>query len=289
MLRKTLLAGVALSALGGSALAAGSSTMPVVAPTTPQEQTVQAHVDLYGGLFSLDLMGNDSGYIVGGAGRANVPLQNDWNLQVDAQGSAFGFTSGKGGWTNPEFGGYAHFYKRDPNSHALGIFGGAEFYSGPQLYTIGAEGQMYWPQFTLYGQASVSSFNCNGPCYSNLTMFQLRGEGQWFVNDNTVLLGDVIWRSFTGDDNFDMFTVAGTLMHRFNQGPISGFVTARWDGLGSGPTADQWTGLIGIRVHADPAGSTEKSHRHTGPAMDVVQPIEGGMLCWFAACGGNLQ
>jgi len=273
MAKKALLIGAAFGALtAGSALAADVPYVPPpqVFTPPPAPQTVQAHVELYLGFTSFEYAYDEedsyseTAFLFGGAGRANVPFQNGWNLQIDAQGDALAWSGGK---SDPQFGGYAHLYYRDPASHALGLFGGANYW-GPQVYTVGVEGQMYWPQFTLYGQAALSSVQAFG---ASATAVQLRGEGQWFFTDNIALLGDLMWTHVSADgDPADILTVAGTLIHRFD-GPISGFVRGRWDHTTAGSfTSDQWSVVGGVRISADQAGSTDKSHRRTGPAMDVL-------------------
>ena len=149
-----LAAGSASAADAGLYYPAGPPAIdsPFYAPTV-----VQSHVDLYGGAAFFNFNGDtETSSLFGGAGRANAPFQNGWNLQLDAQGNALIFQE-DGPVSFSEFGGYAHLYKRDPNSHAVGVFVGADFPLLTSVYTVGVEGQMYWPQFTLYGQASVAS------------------------------------------------------------------------------------------------------------------------------------
>jgi hypothetical protein len=272
MLKRSLLAGLALGVLTGAPAMAADFTPPPVYFPPPPPQTVQAHVDLYAGFFTINDDGEDqeSGFLFGGAGRANVPLASGRNLQLDAQGSALLFTEDEFSESFPEFAGYVHWYGRDPNSHALGLFAGANFQTfAPQLYTIGIEGQMYWPDFTLYGQASVSSMQF-GP--DDGWAAQLRGEGQWFLSDDTLVIGDVAWTTLNSDgDTANILTLLAQLEHRFNGGPFSGFIRGRFDHASADFfEADLFSAVLGVRVQADPPGSTEKSHRRTGPAMDVL-------------------
>jgi hypothetical protein len=264
MFKKTLLVGSAASALmAGSAFAAdGTYVSP---PAFAPPPSVQAHVELYAGPLSVEET-DDLSVLFGGAGRANVPLANDGNLQLDAQGSAVIFSEGK---SAPQYAAYAHWYRRDPGSHALGVFGGASAVPQANQTTIGVEGQVYWPQFTLYGQGSVSrmqSFSSDG------WAFQLRAEGQWFVSDDTVVLGDLMWtRADLDFANASTWTFAGTLVHRFTGSPFSGFLRARYDTIDTEfTTLDEWSAVAGVRLSADPPGSTDKSHRRNGPAMDVL-------------------
>jgi len=269
MLRKSLLAHVAASALAAGSISVGGQALAQSFPMPG----VQAHVDLYGGFGALNWNDTDSGFAFGGAGRANAPLMDRWNLQLDAQGSAFVFSGGK---SAPQFGGYAHLYRRDPSNHAFGVFGGANYArEGGSTYQFGLEGQKYWEQFTFYVQGSVLSLH-DGPVDG--WGLQLRKEGQWFLTDDTALLGDVMW-TYTDVDGQggNTLTLAGTLMHRFNGGPFSGFLQGRYDGFENQyVSVDQWSAVAGVRVSADALGSTDKSHRRTGAGMDVLQaPIYG--------------
>jgi hypothetical protein len=283
-LRHILLVGAAIGAAAmAPAFAADFAPPPVFVPPPPV--AVQAHVDLYGGFFTADNFDpGESGFVFGGAGRANVPLDGSRNLQLDAQGSTLIFTSGAFTESFGEVGGYAHWYARDPASHALGLFAGADFFAGdPQVYTAGVEGQMYWPAFTLHGQASLSSVQSGST--SGLA-FQLRAEGQWFLAPDTVLLADVMWVGVDDfyDDNASFLTLLAQLQHRFNGGPFSGFVRARYDRNNfDDPDFNVASAVVGVRVQADPPGSTEMSHRRTGPAMDVLPMFVGGGPC-FGTC-----
>jgi hypothetical protein len=243
-------------------------------------------VDPYAGFWTIsDEEDQESGFLFGGAGRANVPLASGRNLQLDAQGSAFVIHEDDFSESFPEFGGYAHWYARDPNSHALGLYAGANFQTfAPQLYTVGVEGQMYWPDFTLYGQASVSSVQF-GP--DSGWAGQLRGEGQWFLSDDTLVIGDIAWTHFNVDsETANILTVLAQLQHRFNGGPFSGFLRGRFDHLTTDSfDANVFSAVLGVRVQADPPGSTEKSHRRTGPAMDVLPTSLIFGECFFSACG----
>lgn len=238
--------------------------------------TVQAHVDLYGGavFFSGD-GSSETGGVFGGAGRANMPLRDGWNVQIDAQSVALLQHEGSDTYSYPtEFSGYAHVYRLEPGSHALGVFGGASWLLGPQVYTAGVEGQMYWPRFTLYGQGSASALKVNDISGS---AFQLRGQGQWFATDNTAVFGDVIWTTIDLDGSATDLALIGTAMHRFDGTPIAVFGKVRWDHMtADGSTNNATTVLGGLRIIADQPGGTLRSSLQ-GVPMDV-EPIEFGYL-----------
>jgi hypothetical protein len=274
---KTIALGAATMLLAGPAVAGDlyfPPTVPDGGPFYATQPVVQAHVDLYGGVqwYSGEVSEDEHAGLFGGAGRANLPIQNNWNIQADAQGSTLVYHDGGGTFSYPEFAGYVHFYKRQPESHALGVFvgGGSIFYV--HTLTFGVEGQMYWPQFTLYGQASVSKLTVSD---ESAHAVQLRAEGQWYVTDNTMIVGDLIWTHLTEDsDTSNVLSVGVSAMHRFHGGPLAGFIKARWDHLSyESAIGNNFVVLGGVRVHADPPGSTLKSHRRTGPAMDVEQVL----------------
>jgi hypothetical protein len=261
---------LATAALGLAA--AGPAMATDLTPIYQAPSIVQAHVDLYGGFrdFSADF-GDENGWLFGGAGRVNVPLTDGWNIQLDAQGNATTIAESGFSESVSEYGGFVHIYKRDPQSYALGFFAGADFPTPLSIYQAGVEGQFYWPQFTLYGQASFASLKALD---ESGTAVQLRAEGQYFIHDNTALIGDIMWTNasaFSGST--DILTLSGSIMHRFDNTPLAGFLEARWDhATGDGDTADISTFLAGVRIFADPPGSTLKSSRRIGPPMDV-KPI----------------
>ena len=168
----------------------------------------------------------------------------------------------------------SHNYKLSPGTYALGVFGGASWLNGPQVYTAGVEGQVYWQRFTLYGQASASALKVSDISGSAV---QLRGQGQWFMTDNTAILGDVMWTSIDLDGSATDLALIGTLMHRFDGTPIAGFAKVRWDQMdGSGYSASATTVLAGICIIADPPGSTLRSGLQGVPM--TVEPIQFGFL-----------
>jgi opacity protein-like surface antigen len=259
------------AAIAAPAFAADVSYPEASGPVYQAPSIVQAHVDLYGGFrnFDEDIGPFDNEWIFGGAGRINVPLLDGWNIQLDAQGSASTIDESGFSESFSEYGGFAHIYKRDPQSYALGFFAGADFPTPFSIYQVGVEGQLYWPQFTLYGQASFGSLNVSS---ESATAIQLRGEGKYFIHDNTALIGDIMWTNVSGDafSGTSILSLSGSVMHRFDNTPLAGFLKARWDhATGDGDEVNISTFLAGIRIFADPPGSTLKSSGRTGPAMDV--------------------
>ena len=277
-MRQFLLTSASVIALTGAAFASDLTYSPpsqgsAFYGATP---TVQAHVDLYGGAIFFSGDGSsETGGVFGGAGRANMPLRDGWNVQIDAQSVALLQHDGSDTVSYPtEFSGYAHVYRLEPGSHALGVFGGASWLLGPQVYTAGVEGQMYWQRFTLYGQASASALKFEDISGS---AFQLRGQGQWFATDNTAVFGDVLWTNIDLDGSATDLALIGTVMHRFDGTPIAAFGKVRWDHMtGDGYSGDATTVLGGLRIIADQPGGTLRSSLQ-GVPMDV-EPIQFGFL-----------
>jgi len=276
--------------IAAAALCVGTAVAPAMAadvggglyypPTLPSIEnpiyapTVQAHVDLYAGkaFFSEDDFSQNAG-LFGGAGRINVPFRNGWNLQLDAQGSALLLHEDDDSFSFPtEYSGFAHIYRMNPDSHALGVFGGASWFLGPQAYTIGVEGQMYWPHFTLYGQASVAALRVDD---ESSHAVQLRGQGQWFATDNTAVMGDVIWthiNEFGGSSGVSVLSLAGTLMHRFQGTAFAGFGKVRWDQFAFDGFSGSTTSVLGgVRVMTGQPNATLKQHLREVPMN--VEPI----------------
>jgi hypothetical protein len=277
MTLKTIALGAATMLLAGPAVAGDlyfPPTVPDNGPFYAAQPVVQAHVDLFGGVqsYSGEISSDYTYGLFGGAGRANLPIRNNWNVQVDAQGSLLADHDDSYVESAAEFAGYVHLYKRQPESHALGLLvgGGTSYYL--HHLTFGVEGQMYWPRFTLYGQALVSRLSYGS---DEAHAVQLRGEGQWYLTDNTVLIGNLIWSHLSEDSyNANVFSVGAGAMHRFHGGPVAGFVKVRWDHLSyDSAVGSSLTALAGVRVHADPPMSTLKSHLRTGPAMNVEQVL----------------
>jgi hypothetical protein len=271
----TVVAGV----IASSALAADISMYEVpdqtpFVPAPPVQRTVLGHIDVFAGIGSV--YDEDFDYATyGGGGRVNIPLGDLWNLQLDPQGMWINET-GDDGFSNV-IEGFAHFYRRTPDgAHGfyLGYTGTNYFGERLNSFTGGLEGQKYWANNTLYGQASLSRHNVVGGSYP-INSVMLRGELQHFFSDNTMISGDLIWNHFWNSfDAANVFTVALNAIHRFDGTHVGIWGQVRHDSFnfGSGNTFNNLVGMLGLRAFFDPDGSTVRSHLQTGPAMNV-QPM----------------
>jgi hypothetical protein len=149
---------------------------------------------------------DDDGYpFIEGAGRVSIPFADSFSLQLDGDGLA-NFLGGDDPEDNVHnfFIGSAHLSFRDPEAFALGIFGGAGVAhggddNGAQLSMIGAEGQLYLANLTLYGQAG--GFWADDESNNNVMSdaFFLRGVARYFLDPDTRLQGEVAFAS--GEEN----------------------------------------------------------------------------------------
>jgi hypothetical protein len=90
------------------------------------------------------------------------PMSADTSVQFDIATEFPLVRQGDGDQTMFELVGAAHWSKRDPSSHLWGFFGGTGFVlddgdngSAMPFYLLGAEGQAYFGNSTLYGQAGL--------------------------------------------------------------------------------------------------------------------------------------
>jgi hypothetical protein len=244
--------------------------VPALAGELPKQIGIQLNADVFAMRFAPQFGDDDfTGY--GGAARANIAFNEEWNAQLDVQGQTIQF----GPFTADDAGQYLHLYARDPASHAVGIYGGhatfvSPFFSIDQT-TIGAEAQKYIGQLTLYGQGAYSHLT-SGPTSADL--FTARGQARWFVTDNASIAADLMWGHLDTHADFvaDFQTAAATAMVRLDNSPAALFGSLRYDNItigGSGQIAS-WTSSIGVRLLLDPSHSTLKSSLRTGPAMDVL-------------------
>lgn len=253
----------AAAALLGTAQIAYAADLGVQYEDAPLYQApsiVQAHVDIYGGV--LDLSGaDDLLWIVGGAARVNIPFSGVWNFQADIDASA-AFRYGN---TMSDVGGYAHFYRRDA-SYAFGGFAGYDRLSPPTNRAMaGFEGQAYFGNTTLLGQAAyvrLGGFESQG--------VMVRGGVRHFFTPDAMVEGNVVWTSMLDGLDFDALSVVGTAMYRFDGTPVALFGRLRYDEVSGDAEGEQASALAGVRFLID-GGGTLQSHYATGPAMDVIQ------------------
>jgi hypothetical protein len=233
---------------------------PIYAPVP---MAVVGHLDLGIGFgkFSED----SEGYgLFEGAGRANIPFQNGWNLEVETGGGA-GFY--EGGYSSSTIGAAAHLWNRGPIA-ALGIFGGVSF-GGGTLGFIGVEGEVDISQNATLGAQGSFGFG-----QSDFNYWNVRGWGSYYFSPNTKLRGEVAYTSTNYDEN--IWDLSAELEHRFTGTAFSAFGKVGYTNISdSGYDSNAWRGLVGARIFLDQPGTTLRDHDRQVP-WDV-RPLTGGM------------
>lgn len=250
---------VALAAVAGvfagPALAADLSPPPAGDPIyAPAPMALVGHLELGVGFGKSDASSEGVG-LFEGAGRVNIPFHNDWNLQVDLNAAA-SFESG--GYSDAIAGPAAHLWHRGPGG-AVGILGGATFGAGSTLGFVGAEATYDVTSNTTLGAQGIFGWGNYGFNY-----WGVRGWANYYFNPDTKLRGDIAYAST--NDHSSVWSVAGTLEHRFTGTAFSAFGQVGYANASySGSSSNNWTVLGGVRLFLDPAGTTLQGHDHLVP------------------------
>lgn len=241
---KKLLAGISLIALASPAFAADAIYMD--APVEVRDP-FSGHIEGYvGGIrFSGDGDSEDA-WIFGGAARANYAFTSHWNIQGDLFGESTRFDD----FNFDHLGAGAHLFWRDPNRFALGVFGSVTSigsFEDIKEYLIGPEGQVYFGNLTLYGQAYYGQIDGFGG--DSVDIWGGRGVARYFLHDNFKLEGEVGFRTYSGfGDDVDVWTFAAQADYRFADSPFSVFGRYQFDTLsGDIPDLDTHKFLVGFR------------------------------------------
>ncbi len=154
-------------------------------------------------------------FLIGGGVIYQAPIGPGYGYQAEAS-VQYG-TGMEGQSVGNEFfnyGGVIHLFARNPERHAAGVFAGVGSYDviqssgGPEVNTYllaGVEGQLFWDDFTLYGQAGYFDpvDDCS-ECYRRhlYELLYMRLTGRYFITPNTVVEGEFgIGRGYVeGDD-----------------------------------------------------------------------------------------
>ena len=232
-MRKSFLAGAlaAVLSLGAvSAAAQDMTTMPMPGPSP----ALSGHLEVYGQKVFQDYWsdGYNTWWGFGGAARVNWWMNPGTSMQFDFAGQRASDSTDNYYWTGSLYGA-AHISKRT-DTYLIGLFGGIAGTSDYEGYTGwdtsifgGVEGQMYWGNFTLYGQAGfLKQFAGYYSGIYNLGLPFAQIEGRYFLTPNTKISANVgittgnIWGYY---DPQTTLSYGGEIEHKFSANPVSVF------------------------------------------------------------------
>jgi hypothetical protein len=304
-----------------AATIANAADMPVKAPPAlPVVQQASGYVEVYGGWATTRIedtfctvgvgcsTNSDRfrGWALGGAGRGNYWVSPNMSVQLDAQAEGTSYKESEGTFRN-NFSNHSyliggHINWRDSQRGLLGIFAGAGDAGGafndPRRHVVaGAEGQLYWNQFTLYVQGGYDTIV--GSSFDEPHAWFVRGTGRYFFTPNTMLEGTVLYangeiefeplilgQGASPAQDFQTWLWEAKLEHRFATTPFALFVKYR----GSETKYDTITTfagaqgvftreskvtdhrvLVGLRLFM--GENTLQSNDRNGATLDIIDPL----------------
>jgi hypothetical protein len=312
MIAKILLS---VSALAALTITASAADMPVKAPRVfEQPQQVMGYVEIYGGWARTketitQCFGpcdtdsrSESGWALGGAGRATWWWAPNYSIQLDAQGegTSYKFNFGGGNFQRASshsylIGGHANW--RDPQRGLIGIFGGAGDatnyfnFSSVRHGLIGGEAQLYWGPVTLYGQAGYNSTlgALSGDFRESIQAWFVRGTARLYVNPNFRLEGTVLYADGDFDfvnqpditQDFETWLWRAKAEYKFASSPFSIFAlyegsrtntNETFGGLDSRNTKVTDNRVMGgIRLYLNE--NTLQFNDRSGTTLDIIAPL----------------
>ncbi len=299
MMRAARLVAVGVGLMAGPAFAGGAT--PVVGDVSLGFGLVGVDTDIH--MFpSFSYSTSESNDLLKGYGRINVPFNDRWNFEFEAtaQHEWRSGVSASGVGTN------GHIWASLPNA-ALGAFAGISTFDSLglcrfcssdrgtlQSVSTGLEGEMYFGNLTLGGQASISwnSLGYDGPPSSSadFNTWQLRGYAAYYFTPDDMLGGEVkytdpppIIRNVTVPGQYT-WEFIGRAEHRFAGTPFSVWAAGSYatdvdaPALITSATTHTWSALVGFRFLMDEPGSTLQSHDRAIPFhydnhMDVIWDV----------------
>jgi hypothetical protein len=230
-MRNLLLAGALLIGIasGSTSALAGDMADPLMGPTP-----MSGHLEFFGQKASQDFWGDpyNPWWGFGGAARVNWWMHQDMSMQFDIAGQRVSDADSNYYWTGSLYGA-AHLSKRT-DTYLIGVFGGiaaTSDYEGEYGWDTsifgGVEGQMYFGNFTLYGQAGfLKQFAGYYSGIYNMGLPFAQIEGRYFLTPNTKVAVNVgvvsgnVWGYY---DPQTTLTYGGEIEHKFSTNPISVF------------------------------------------------------------------
>lgn len=198
-----------------------------------QQPLAQGYVDVAGGIWHI----NGASYgAIGTSGAVNIPIASRWNLQPEL--SVLSVFNSSVGTT---FTGVLHAFYRDPQSYALGVYGGGFGGGGAGgAFVVGLDGLLYMSRTTFYAQAGYFTGDTVGDGG------QIVGTARYFPTDNTKIQGSVGYAA--SNAGVSVFGISATAEMRFDQTPFSAFVTGTYL-TGSSMTDDAGIVMMGARMY----------------------------------------
>ncbi len=199
--------------------------------------------------------GQKAGFAAFGGGQFAMPVGHDFGLQAD--GELGGFVGGGGG--NAAL----HFFRGDP---AVGLVGALVDYRAlgdAGYFRAAAEGQFYWKDVTLYGNAGYQWARSGTDLTAGDGVVGC-GYAAWYPVDSVMLLAG-------GGGGAGEFGGFGQVEWQAFQQRVPGFSLFAEGMAGSD---DSIAAFGGIRFHFGAGNSLEMRHRHELPLRDTLCGME---------------
>jgi hypothetical protein len=283
--------------------AAHGADLSVKAPVAEPIPALSGYLELYtGGAWNheTEFTGPEDtrAWVLGGAGRINYWWSPHATLQFDVQGDGANYRGfGVAPFSAHSYLIAAHASWRNQQG-LIGVFGGAGDVSPDEIYgtayrhgLIGVEGQLYWNQFTFYGQAgydsSIGALSTGPGTVDTVWAWFVRGTGRYYINPNLRLEGTVQYSSGSHDftvaaTNVDFNTLLwrGKIEYKFDASPFAVF--AAYQGtrtsfpdtpspIGGNERVHDHRVLAGLRIYF--GDRTLRANDISGATLDIIEPL----------------
>jgi hypothetical protein len=287
---KSLSGAAAAALLSAQSIAADLPDAAADDMAVPDSPIFAALGELRGGYRGAHSGGPNTSYVnlhgaaFAGAARVSVPLMDRFSIQFDGDVEYYPNPDGHlweplGLWLA---GGHASL--RDPSRGLIGIFGAvghglqSDFDNSSDYelgFLLGAEGQIYFGDFTLYAQAGYGDFEADNEPEGFIEGWFARGVGRWFPTDDSLLEADMSYGSthafVDGVDNGHIWNlgVQGK-MRVLTDYPVYATAAYRYshsDSTTEGDTGNEHIFLAGVNVLFGP--NSLKDNDRLGATLDL--------------------
>lgn len=262
-MRARFLATAAVVVTASPAFAAdlsGGGTPPAGDPLYAPQSMVVGHLSLGLGVVdssSPSIFDGDTLGVFTGAGRANVPFGNGWNVEFETGGEAL-FSDGT---SFTDFGVAGHVWTRLDNA-AIGVFGGIDFPFGSTVYTAGVEGEVYFGDITLGADADYNWSDSSGDFWT------VSGWADFYFNPD-FRVGAAI--DYGNGDVPEQWSAGIDTEYRFSGTPFSVWAEGSYSSADCCGDPDIWQGLAGMRFFMDPPNTTLQEHDRQVPWQGLLR------------------